>query len=343
MVARDGNGRKEKGIQSKAMTMHRAVFALAASAVAVLLLSRAAAAQGFSGRPITLVVPFSVATTSDVLARAIGRHLSDRLGTAIIVDNRPGASGSIGNSLVAKAAPDGHTLLVTATSFIISKSLNPFLPYDPARNYTPLVLLATDVMGLLVNNELPVKSVVDVIALAKAKPGALFYASPGNGTPQHMSMEFFKMETGTNIVHVPYKEQSGALADLVAGRAHLMINSVPNLQRQIDAGKLRLVAMLSADRVPTAPAVPTLKEAGYPTLQLSLWYGVLGPTGLPADVTARLNREINASLEHAEVRALYEKTGLSVGGGSPERFAEWLRVEMQRWPQVVAKSGIKPD
>ena len=324
--------------------MKRRLSAFLGLTLATTALSQGGAlAQTFPNRPITFVVPFSVATTSDVLARAISRHMSERMGVGVIVDNRPGASGSIGNSLVAKAAPDGHTLLATATSFVISKSLNPSLPYDPANQFTPLVLLATDVMGLLVNNDLPAKSIGEVIALAKAKPGTLFYASPGNGTPQHMSMEFFKMETGTNIVHVPYKEQSGALADLVAGRANLMINSVPNLQRQIDAGKLRLVAMLSADRVPTAPSIPTLKEAGYPNLQTSLWYGVLGPAGLPNDISNRLNREINGALENTELRSLYEKTGLTQGGGPPERFTEWLRAELQRWPRVVAKTGIKPD
>ena len=303
----------------------------------------AALAQAYPNRPITLIVPFSVGTASDLLGRTVGKQMGERMGTSVIVDNRPGASGSIGNSMVAKAASDGYTLLVTATSFIMSKSLNPSLSYDPAKNFTPVALLATDVMGLLVNSELPARTVAEVIALAKSKPGGLFYASPGNGTPPHMAMEFLKMETDTNIVHVPYKEQSGALTDLVAGRANMMINSVFSLMRQVQAGKLRLVAMLSSERVPSVPLVPTFKEAGYPNLQVALWYGMLGPAGLPADVVARLNREINASFEQAEVREIFEKNGLTPGGGSPERFAECLRAELQRWPRVVAKTGIKPD
>jgi tripartite-type tricarboxylate transporter receptor subunit TctC len=303
----------------------------------------AATAQSYPNRPVTLIVPFSVATASDVLARTVGKQMGERLGTSVVVDNRPGASGSIGNSMVGKAAPDGYTLLVTATSFIISKSLNPSLPYDPARNYTPVALLATDVMGLMVSSEMPTKSVAELVALAKSRPGVLFYASPGNGTPQHMSMELFKMETDTDIVHVPYKEQSGALTDLVAGRANMMITPIFGAMKLIQAGKIRLIAMLTSERTPSVASVPTFKEAGFPTLEVAVWYGLLGPAGLPADVLGRLNREINASLEHPEVRDVFEKRGLTPGGGSPERFAEWMRAEMQRWPRVVAKAGIKPD
>lgn len=306
-------------------------------------LSGPATAQSYPNRAITIVVPFSVSTASDVLARTVGKQVGERLGASVVVDNRPGASGSIGNSMVAKAAPDGYTLLLAATSFIISKSLNPSLPFDPARNYSPVALLATGPVGLVVNSELPAQSVAEVVALAKSRPGRLFYASPGNGTIQHMSMELFKLETETNIVHVPYKEQSGALTDLVAGRTHIMITPLLGVMNLIQSGRVRLIGMLTSERAAPVPSVPTFKEAGFPTLEVAVWYGLLGPAGLPADVVGRLNKEINASLNQRDVRDVFEKQGLSPAGGSPERFAEWMRGELQRWPRVVARSGIKPD
>ena len=302
-----------------------------------------AAAQPFPSRPITIVVPLAVGNSADVLARIVGKTMAERLGTSVVVDNKPGASGSIGAEFVARAAPDGHTLFSTATTFVINKALNPGLRYDPVKDYTPITLLATGDMGLFVSNDTPVKSIAEFVALAKSKPGTLNYASPGSGTPHHLSMELFKLESGIQIVHVPYKEQRGMLTDVVAGRVEALMSPLFALLPQIQSGKIRLIGMLSSERSPTVPAVPTLKEAGYPALEVHVWVALLAPAGLPNDILARLSTEVNAALGTAQVRDIFTGQGLKIMGGPPERLAEWLRDELQRWVRVVADARIKAD
>lgn len=305
--------------------------------------SASAFAQTYPGKPITIIVPFSVGTPQDLLSRSAGKAMGEHMATSVIVDNRPGASGSIGNSMGGKAAPDGYTLLMTSTSFIINKAVSPTLPYEPLK-YTPIALLATGDMGLVVSSETPVHGVPDFVSLAKSSPGKLTYASPGNGTPQHLGMELFKLESGIDVLHIPYRDNAGAVTAIVAGQSNAMMSPVfGQMLSQIRAGKVKLIAVLTSDRVPTMPAVPTFKEAGFPNVGVHVWYGLLGPAGLPTAIVSRLSSEINMALKQPGVRDVFEKQGLNMVGGSAERFAEWMRSEALRWARVVKEAGIKAD
>jgi tripartite-type tricarboxylate transporter receptor subunit TctC len=288
-------------------------------------------------------VPLAVGNSADVLARVVGKTMAERMGTSVVVDNKPGASGSIGAEFAAHAAPDGYTLFSTSTTFVVNKALNPRLRYDPLKDYTPIALLATGEMGFIVSNATPAKSIGEFVALAKSKPGTLNYASPGSGTPHHLAMELFKLESGIQVVHVPYKEQRGMLTDVVAGRVEALMTPLFSVMPQVQSGKIRLLGMLSAERSAMAPAVPTFKEAGYAALDVHPWFGLLAPAGLPNDILARLSAEVNAALALREVRDTFTGQGLAIVGGPPERLAEWLRSELERWSRVVAKARISAD
>jgi len=307
------------------------------------LLGSQIGAQTFPSRPITIVVPFSVGTTADVLARSLGRVMAERLGGSVIVDNKAGASGAIGAEFVAKSAPDGHTLFSTATSFVMNKALNPALRYDPIRQFSPLALVATGDMGLVVHPSLPIQNLADLIKLARSKPGGLTYASPGNGTPMHLAMELFKQEAGVDLLHVPYKDQGGALTDLMAGRTDAMMTVLFTVQNQIRSGKMRLVGTLTSERSSTTPSTPTLREQGVPGVSVQVWYAMVAPAGLPGAVQSRLNESINVALQRKEIREVFENQGLVPAGGSPERLGEWMRGELSRWQKVVGSAGIKAD
>jgi len=326
------------GLQGRAQYWARCQFGFF-----LMLLIGMASAQTFPSRPITIVVPFSVGTTADVLARSLGRVMAERLGGSVIVDNKAGASGAIGAEFVAKAAADGYTLFSTATSFVMNKALNPALRYDPIRQFSPLALIATGDMGLVVHPSLPVQNVADLIKLARSKPGGLTYASPGNGTPMHLAMELFKQEAGVDLLHVPYKDQGGALTDLMAGRTDAMMTVIFTVQNQIRSGKMRLVGTLTSERSSTTPTTPTLREQGVPGVNVQVWYALVAPAGLPSTVQSRLNESINAALQRKDIREVFENQGLVPAGGSPERLGEWMRNELSRWQKVVSSAGIKPD
>lgn len=326
------------GLQGRAQYWARCQFGFI-----LMLLIGMASAQTFPSRPITIVVPFSVGTTADVLARSLGRVMAERLGGSVIVDNKAGASGAIGAEFVAKAAADGYTLFSTATSFVMNKALNPALRYDPIRQFSPLALIATGDMGLVVHPSLPVQNVADLIKLARSKPGGLTYASPGNGTPMHLAMELFKQEAGVDLLHVPYKDQGGALTDLMAGRTDAMMTVIFTVQNQIRSGKMRLVGTLTSERSSTTPTTPTLREQGVPGVNVQVWYALVAPAGLPSSVQSRLNESINAALQRKDIREVFENQGLVPAGGAPERLGEWMRSELSRWQKVVGSAGIKPD
>lgn len=326
------------GLQGRAQYWARCQFGFI-----LMLLIGMASAQTFPSRPITIVVPFSVGTTADVLARSLGRVMAERLGGSVIVDNKAGASGAIGAEFVAKAAADGYTLFSTATSFVMNKALNPALRYDPIRQFSPLALIATGDMGLVVHPSLPVQNVADLIKLARSKPGGLTYASPGNGTPMHLAMELFKQEAGVDLLHVPYKDQGGALTDLMAGRTDAMMTVIFTVQNQIRSGKMRLVGTLTSERSSTTPTTPTLREQGVPGVNVQVWYALVAPAGLPSSVQSRLNESINAALQRKDIREVFENQGLVPAGGAPERLGEWMRSELSRWQKVVSSAGIKPD
>lgn len=298
---------------------------------------------GFPARTVQIVVPYAPGTTPDALARILAPRLAERLKVGVIVDNRPGATGSIGMAYVARSPADGHTLMFVPSSFAMIPPLYPKLPFDPIRSFAPVMLLATSGLVLVVHPQLPTSSVGELVQLAKRRPGELLYASPGNGSAQHLAMELFKLETSVNIVHVPHKAFATALADLTGGHVQSMISSVQTVHSNIVAGRLRALAVLSAVRDSVLPATPTLRETGVAQLEIDSWYGVLAPAATPATVVARLNSEVAASLQQPDVRESLTKQGLTAAIGSPEQFGALLKTELDRWARVVAAANIRPD
>ncbi len=302
-------------------------------------------AQGpaYPSRPVTIVVPFTPGTGADTLARLLEPRLSARLKEPFVVENRPGASGAIGMEAVAKAKPDGYTLLFSATSHGTLPALKSKLPFDPLKSYTPVALLATSALALVVGPEVPAKNIAEFVALAKAKPGALYYSSPGNGSVQHLTMELFKLETGTNIVHVPYKGSAGAATDLIGGHVQATVAALQTMASFVKSGKLRMLAVLSEERSPAFPDVPTAKEAGLPNVIVDTWYGALAPAGTPPDIIERLNSEINLGLQVPEVRDTMAQQGMVPVVAGPERMGALLRDELDRWKRVVAAANIQGE
>ena len=305
--------------------MNRIIALSTFTVMAALFIGTSAAQVPFPSRPILLVVPFTPGTGIDILARTLGPRLADRLGQPVAVDNKAGASSLIGTEFVARAAPDGHTLLVTATSLTITAALNKKLPYDVEKSFAPISLVATGTSALLVGNNTTAQNVGELVTLAKAKAGALNYGSPGIGTGPHLAMELFKQEAGINMTHIPYKGAAGSFVDLIGGRIDTMFQPI------------------HASLTYLQPNVPTRKEAGYPNVQLENWYGMLAPAGTPRDIIARLNNEINAQLGTTVVREELAKQGLSTVGGSPARLEDTIRSELVRWARVVAAGNIKAE
>ena len=303
-------------------------------------------AQGmpdFPLRNVQIVVPYTPGTGADIVARTLGPRLAERWKVGVIADNRPGATGNIGADFVAKAAPDGHVVLMTATSFGTTPALSPKLPFDPVRSFTPVVQIGASEMTLVVHPQLPVKSVREFIQLAKRRPGQLLYATPGNGGPQHLATELLKLEAGIDIVHVPYKGASGALTDLMGGHVQAMVSAMQTIATQVRAGKVRMLAVMGEERSATFTEVPTMKEQGLPNLVVETWYGMFAPAGTPVAVVAKLNADINTLLQQGEVRELLVRQGMNPVGGSPERFGDMVRRELARWARVVATAKIRAD
>lgn len=301
-----------------------------------------AAAQAFPSRNVQIVVPFTPGTGADLLSRTLGPKLSERWKVPVITDNRPGATGNIGAEYVSKAAPDGHTVLFTATAFGMTPTLYK-VPYDPVKSFAPVALIATSGLGLVVHPQLPVKSVKEFVQLAKRRPGELLYSSPGNGGPQHLTMELLKLETGINIVHVPYKGLAGAITDAMGGHVQAMVSALQTAHPYVTGGRLRMLGVMSAERSSAFPDVPTMKEQGLPKLEVYTWYGSLAPAGTPQAAVARLNSDINALLQQPDVRDILGKQGMVPAGGSPERFGDMVKGELVRWDRVVKAAKIKAD
>ena len=315
---------------------------------AVALLAGAApvafAQSGYPSRSVRLVVPFPPGGTTDILARAAAQKLTEVLGQQVIVDNRPGAGGNIGAELVAHAPPDGYTLLMgTVGTHAINASLYSKMPYDHIKDFAPVILVAGVPNVLVVTPSLPVNSVQELIAYAKANPGKLNFASSGNGTSIHLSGELFKSLTGVTMTHVPYKGSALALTDLVGGQVQLMFDNLPSSLAFIKAGKLRALAVTSATRAAALPDVPTMVEAGVPGFEATAWFGILAPAGTPRDVVTRLNGEVAKWLASPEAREKLMAQGAIAAGGSPEDFAHHIAAETTKWAKVVKESGAKID
>ncbi len=301
------------------------------------------AQQDYPSRAITIIAPFSPGTGIDILARTCGQKLSQRWGVPVVVDNKPGASGNIGTELAARAAGDGYTLMMTATTFALNPALSKKSRYDPLKSFTPVSLVATGVLSFAISANTPAADIGQFVALAKSNPGKLNYASSGNGTPQHLTMELFKLATGTAITHVPYKGAAEATKDLAGGYVDAMILPVHTVAPLVHAGKVRLLAVLSDEPSSVFPNVPTLKEAGYPEVESSVWYGLMAPASTPADIVRRLNGEISAILALADVKEILARQGLSPAGGEPERLSRLVRTELERWRRVIAEAKIRAD
>jgi tripartite-type tricarboxylate transporter receptor subunit TctC len=314
-----------------------------AAGLATALALGVASAQDYPARAVHLIVPYTPGTGADILARLIGPRLAERWKVAVVTENKVGATGNIGTEFVAKSPPDGYTVLFTATSFGTNPALTRNLPFDPVKSFAPVVLAATSSVALIVNPQLPTKTLRDFIGLAKREPGKLHYSSPGNGGPQHLTMELLKLETGIDIVHVPYKGAGGALADVIGGHVDAMISALQTAAPHVHSGKVRMLAVMSAERSNAFPDVPTAKEQGFPELEVETWYGVFAPAGTPPPVVQKINADMNVQLTDPALKELLGKQGMAPAGGTPERFATLVKQELARWTRVVAAAGIKAD
>jgi tripartite-type tricarboxylate transporter receptor subunit TctC len=293
-------------------------------------------------KPIRLVLGFSPGGSSDILARVLGQKLTDALGQPIVVDNRPGAGGNIAAEIVANSAADGYTLLLGNQGILATNiSLYSRLAYNPVKDFSPIVLLAAQPTVLVVNPSLPVKSVQELIALAKKKPGQLNFASSGNGTATHLTGELFGSMTGIKMVHVPYKGASRALTDVINGQVQLMFASITSAKPQISAGRVRALAVTSATRSPALPQLPTVAESGVPGFERQAWHGIVAPMGTPAPIIRRLNTELNKILQTAEVRTVLSRQGAVIVGGTPQEFANHIRAEIPKWAKIIKESGAR--
>ena len=321
----------------------RAIVALVA-ALAIFVGSAHGADTGYPNKPIRLVVPFPAGGTTDVMGRLIGQQLSVRLGQQFVIDNRPGAGGSIGTDIVAKAPADGYTLLLGGVAtHSINPSLYARLPYDAVKDFAAVSLLATLPNVLVVNPSLPVRSVQELVALAKAKPGALTFASGGNGTTHHLSGELFKRMAGVDMTHVPYKGNAPAIADVLGGQVSMMFDNIGNSLPHIKAGKLRALAVTGAVRAPVLPSLPTLSELGFTGFNITSWFGLFAPAGTPQPILERLNIEVNRALHDKQVRELLAGEGIEAQGNTPEQFRVFLQAEAVRWAKLVKESGAHID
>ena len=303
-------------------------------------LPMAALAQ-YPARAIKLIVPFPPAGATDAVARIVAQKLAERLGQSIVIDNRPGAGGTIGSDLVAKASPDGYTLLMATTSTHSIAPLLGKLAYDPIRDFAPIVHVANVPNVLVVSPVLAVRDVKDLVALAKSKPGQLNYASSGNGTIVHLNAELFKLISGTDIVHVPYKGTALSIPDVANGQIAMLFDSLASAMPHVKSGRVRPIALNSPQRSPLLPGVPTFAEAGMPAYDTYTWFGMFAPAGTPREVVARVQAEVVAALKAPDLLERFANVGAEPVGGTPEQFVERIRSDTAKWARVVQAAGLK--
>ena len=314
--------------------------ALAATVAAATL----ASAQTYPSKPLKLIVPFPPAGSTEISARAVAGKLGERLGQPVVIENKPGAGGNIGTDVVAKAPPDGYTLVVgTVGTHAINASLYSKMPYDHVKDFAPVVLLSSTPNVLVVNPGLPVNSVKDVINLARAKPGELTFASSGSGTSIHLSGELFKSMAGLQMMHIPYKGSAPMQIDLISGQVNMSFDNLSAVMQQIKAGRLKALAVTGKSRSPMLPDLPTVEEAGLPGYEATSWNAVFAPAGTPRDIVDKLNRELNAILQSPDTRKYFAEQGGEAGGGTPEQLGAFVRSETAKWSRVVKDSGAKVD
>lgn len=301
----------------------------------------ASAQQDYPNKPIRIVIGVAPGGATDILARALGAKMSENLRQQVLVDNRPGANHIIGGQFTQKSSPDGYTMQLIPEGWVINASMYAKLPFDPVRDFTPIAILALVPNALVVHPSIPARSVKEFIALARSRPGELNYGTSGVGSPSHMSAELLKSLTRIEYTHVPYKGQSLAVSDLLGGQLHFAFPSIPASVAFIRAGRLRPLGVTTAQRASALPDVPTIQEAGVPGYEVAGWYGMIGPAAMPQALVARINKEINAILNVAEMREQLAQRGAEVRTGTPEEYAAAMARDMQKWQKVVAAAGIK--
>jgi tripartite-type tricarboxylate transporter receptor subunit TctC len=322
------------------MIRRRLLMALALLAVGV----GTALAQAYPNRSIRLVVPFAAgAGVLDIMARLVGQHLAPSLGQQVVIDNRPGAGGIVGAEVVAKAEPDGYTLLMGNTALVVSPYLYAKLPFEPLADFVPVTLVNSAPLLLVVHPSVPVQSVSELIAYAKARPGQLNYGSGGVGSTPYLATELLKSMAGIDAVHVPYKGGAPALADLVAGQLTFMIENVPGTMPLVKSGKLRALAITSARRSPLAPDLATMAEAGVPGYEMVGWNGVFVAKGTPTEIVSRLNADLTKLLRLPDVKEQMAALGAEPGGDSDPAFGAFVKAESARWGAIIKERGIRPE
>jgi tripartite-type tricarboxylate transporter receptor subunit TctC len=312
--------------------------ALGAAAMAV-----PAAAQNYPARPIKVIVPFTPGTGMDTIARTVGPKLTERLGQPVVVENKPGASGNIGADAVAKATPDGYTLMVSGNPLVIAAKLYPSVPYEVLEDFAPVTLAAWGTLLLVASPKANIATLPALISQAKANPGKITYGSPGIGTPHHMAMELLKEITGVDLLHVPYKGSAGAVTDILSGEINVMFLPVHVAMPHVKAQKLKALAVGSPKRHPAAEGVRTLHELGVKGADVDMWYAFLAPKGTPAPTVAKLNAELRAILALPDVRGTFEKVGLDAASSTPQELQERMKRDFARWGEIIRKKNIRAE
>jgi tripartite-type tricarboxylate transporter receptor subunit TctC len=303
----------------------------------------AVAADPYPAKPVRLVVPFSPGGGNDIAARFVAQRLTEGFNQSAVVDNRAGAGSTLGTDIVAKAVPDGYTLLVTHNAIAINQTLYAKLPYDTVRDFTQVAIIGTTTNTLVVNPNVPVKSTKELIALLKSKPGALNYASTGAGGTSHLAMEYFRIETGSSLVHIPYKGTAPGLTDVVAGQVQVMISALPGTVPFINSKRVVALATTGKKRSAFLPDLPTLAESGVPGYEFDTFYGLHAPSKVPKEIIAKLNAEITKALSRQEVKDQLFKQGLEAETSTPEDFAKFVRSEVVKMAKIIKASGAKPE
>ena len=332
------------GAQGESQTTRRAVV-LAAASAGLAALGRPARAADYPDKSIRLIVPFPAGGATDLMARTLGQKLAQRLGQAVVIDNRAGAGGGVGAEAVARAAPDGYTLLfATMGSLTINPSLYRSLRYDPVKSFEPITLTHNTSNVLVVNPNVPARSVAELIELARKKPGELVFASAGNGTTSHLSGELFKTLAKVDLIHAPYKGSAPAMTDFLGGRTTMMFDTTSNFVEYVKTGRLRPLGLTGRKRSSAMPDVPTISETpGMSDYEMSLWLGVLAPAGTPKDIIGKLNREIGATMSAPDMARQMADAGIEVRVSSSQEFASLIRSDRTRWAAVVKQAGVQLD
>jgi len=300
-------------------------------------------AQSYPSKPVRLLIGFSAGGGADVVARGLAPRLTEQLGQQVIVDNRPGANGMIAAELASKAPPDGYTLLVAPGNYVFGQAMDTKQSLDMTIAFAPVSLLAETPLLAAMHPSMPIRNIKQLIAVAKAQPDSLSYASGGVGGSGHLGVELFKSLTQTKMVHVPYKGNGAAIADLVGGQVPLCFCTLPSVFSHVKGGRLRALAVTTAKRAPSAPDIPTIAESGLPGYEMSQWYGLLAPAGMPAPVTDRVNAEVAKALKHPDVRTRFAAEGAEPVSNTPQEFAKFYKAEIAKWTGVAQKAGLRRD